>query len=435
MQMLDEYKKLVKELISFKTVSADTSLKGEATKTVEFFSKYLESVGFKTQTFEAEGNPVFFAEYVVNPNAETCLIYGHYDVQPASKEDGWDTEPFEVVEKEGKLFGRGIMDDKGQLFVHMITIVNLIKEKKLKYNIKFISEGNEETGSEFIEGFIKEHKNLLKCDFIMISDGEMSAGQPTIELGTRGVINCTLTFFSSNNDLHSGLYGGAAPSSVKEAITFINKIFDDERKVMIEGFYEDVLPLDKSVMIPFDLETYKKNTGTKTVLTEEGLDLYQQTGQKPSIEITGFNSGYTGVGYRNSIPSKTTVKFNIRLVNNQVPEKILSQLKKFIKENIPDYIEYEFESEAATYPVRINVDNKYVLKAKKILSEIFNQEVLHRYVGGTEPVIVFFDQTLNKPQVLVPFANEDGMMHGMNENFALKNIEKQMEFDENFFGN
>lgn len=431
--MLDEYKKLVKKLIAFKTISADPNSYPECLKTVEFLAKYLTSIGFKTQIFEKYGNPIFFAEYMINPKFETCLIYGHYDVQPASLEDGWKTDPFKLVEKNGKLFGRGIMDDKGQLFVHIITIANLIKQKKLKYNIKFISEGNEEIGSNYIESFIKKHKAILASDFIMISDGEMSAGNPTIELGTRGVINCTLTFISSNNDLHSGLYGGAAPSSVKEAIKFINGLFDENRKLALEGFYNDVLPLDKSVVIPFDLKTYKKNTGTKAILTEKGLDLYQQTGQRPTLEITGFSSGYTGVGYRNSIPAKTTVKFNFRLVNNQVPEKILEQFKKHIGEYMPGYITYKFEAEASTCPVRININNKYVLRAKKVLKEIFRKKVLHRYVGGTEPVIVFFDQILKKPQVLVPFANEDGMMHGMNENFALENIKKQMEFGEKFF--
>ncbi len=430
---MDEYKKLAKKLISFKTVSADPNSIGQCVKAVNFFSDFLKEAGFKTQIFEGYGNPIFFAEYIADPKFETCLIYGHYDVQPASLDDGWKTEPFELTEKNEKLYGRGIMDDKGQLFVHMFTIANLAKQKKLKYNIKFISEGNEEVGSGFIDKFIAEHKDLLSSDFIMISDGELVANKPVIELGYRGVINATVTITTSNNDLHSGNYGGASPSAAKEAARLISKLQNENNEITISGFYDDVLEIDNNVKSEIDLEEYKKNTGTKALTTEKGYDLYTQVGQRPSLEITGFQSGYVGEGYRNSIPGKAVIKFNFRLVKNQTPEKIVELFKEFLKENLPEFVDYVFESEAANNPVRIDANNKYVLKAEKVLSEIFKTEVGHRYVGGSEPVVIYFADILGKPQVLVPFANEDGMMHGMNENFALFNIQKQMEFSENYF--
>lgn len=431
--MLDEYKRLVKKLISFKTVSADSKSLSECVKTVNFFSEFLKEAGFKTQVFEGFGNPIFFAEYIVDPKFETCLIYGHYDVQPASLEDGWDTEPFKLTEKNEKLYGRGIMDDKGQFFVHMLTIANMAKQKKLKYNIKFISEGNEEVGSGFIDKFIAEHKDLLSSDFIMVSDGELVANKPVIELGYRGVINAMLTLTTSSNDLHSGNYGGASPSAAKEAARLISKLQNEDNEITIPEFYSDVLDIDNSIASKIDIKEYQKNTGTKALTTEKGYDLYTQVGQRPSLEITGVQSGYVGEGYRNSIPGKAVIKFNFRLVKNQTPEKVIELFKKFLKENLSDYVDYVFDAEASNNPVRIDANNKYVLKAEKILSEIFKSEVGHRYVGGSEPVVIYFADILGVPQVLVPFANEDGMMHGMNENFALANIEKQMQFSEKYF--
>src|SRR5258706_413221 len=323
--MIDQYKKLVRELISLQSVSADPSKKEDCLKTAEWLSAFLKNAGFKSQIFEGYGNPIVLASIEIDPSFETCLIYGHYDVQPAEKEDGWDNDPFEVTEKNGKLFGRGIMDDKGQFFVHLITISNLIKEKKLKYNIKFIFEGNEETGSPFIEKFIQDNKDILTCDFILISDGEMTRGKPTIELGNRGILNWKLTVKTSNSDIHSGLYGGAAPNAIAELV------------------------------------------------------------------------------------------------------------KKHVKKHMPHYVEYDLSFDEFAGPSKTDKNSKYVQMAVKVLEEVFKSSVHYRYVGGTEPVILYFQQILGNPIVSVPFANEDGFMHGVNENFNIENIEKMMEFGKIFF--
>lgn len=431
--MLDEYKKAAAQLIPLKSVSADPSCKDDIKKTAEWFVNYLPEAGFDAQLFEGYANPIVFGTYVVDPSFETALIYGHYDVQPASREDGWDTDPFTLVEKNGKLFGRGIMDDKCQLLLHVIAISQLIKDKKLGYNIKFIFEGNEEVGSPAIENFIKEHKDLLACDFVMISDGEMTMGKPTIELGNRGVINTTLTIKTAHNDLHSGLYGGIAPNAVHELSAFIANLHDAENKITIPGFYDDVAVVDKSITLPFSMEDYTKNTGAKVLKTEKDMDFYAQAGQRPSIEVTGIQAGYTGEGYRNSIPRLAMAKINMRLVKNQNPEKIQELFKKYVKQVLPAYVDYDLSFEEGTFPVRISADNKFVEKAEEVLEKICGEKPVHRYVGGTEPVVVFFDQILDVPQVMVPFANEDGAMHGINENFNITNIEKGLEFSETFF--
>lgn len=431
--MLDEYKKLAAKLISLKSVSADPSCKEDIKKTAEFLVDTLSFFEFKTQLFEGYANPIVFGEYIVDPSFKTALIYGHYDVQPASLEDGWNTEPFTLTEEDEKLFGRGIMDDKGQLLMHIIAIGNLIKEGTLGYNIKFISEGNEEVGSPSIEQFIAEHKELLSCDFVMISDGEMTLGKPTVELGFRGIFDATLTITTASNDLHSGLYGGSAPNAIDELSIFIASLFDKDNKVMIEGFYDDVLPIDESIQLPFFLQDYTKNTGAKVLKTENDTNFYIQSGQRPSIEITGILGGYVGQGYKNSIPRSATAKFNFRLVKNQEPQKIADLFRAHVKKMLPEYVTYDLVTEDYNFPVRIDANNPFVARAKHVLQEMYGIEPIHRYVGGSEPVIIFFDQILNVPQVLIPFANEDGAMHGLNENFSIENIEKGMEFSRKFF--
>ncbi|HEV2339859.1 MAG TPA: M20/M25/M40 family metallo-hydrolase [Patescibacteria group bacterium] len=431
--MFDEYKKALIPLVAYKSISADPVCKEEVQKTAIYLQDLLQKGGFQTELFTQYANPIVFGSIEVDQHLPTCLIYGHYDVQPAEKEEGWNSDPFTLREKDNKLFARGVMDDKGQLLLHIIAIQELIKHKQLGYNIKFLFEGNEEVGSPAIEHFISKHTDLLHCDFVMISDGELTLGKPTIELGFRGILNATVNIITAGNELHSGLYGGSVPNAAEEVSILVTKLFDKQNKVTIPGFYDDVLSVDTSISIPFAEEHFRKNTGAKVLKTEPRHDFFTQTGQRPSIEVTGIHAGYTGVGYKNSIPHKATVKINFRLVKNQDPEKIEQLFRKFLKETLPVYIDFAVSFDDHNHAVRIDYNNAFVTKAKKVLTDVFGERPLHRYVGGSEPVVLYFDKYLKKPIVLVPFANEDGAMHGVNENFAKENIEKGLLFSREFF--
>lgn len=432
---MDEYKKLLKELVSYQTVSSDPSKKDEFDKVTTFFSKLLQEVGFHVAVFEQYGHPIFYASYVANPGYKTCLIYGHYDVQPAARSDGWDSEPFEVVEKDEALFGRGTMDDKGQLLAHMVTIRELARRNLLRYNIIFLSEGEEEIGSPHIEQFIQDHTDLLKADFVVLSDGEIPGEHPSIELGFRGLTNGELTISVADNDLHSGLYGGVAPNAAHIAAQVIASLHDNNGAVAIDGFYDNVEPITFHSPLQYDLETYKKNTGAKAALTQDNLDIYIQVGLLPALNVVGMYSGYLGEGIKTSIPSRAVIKFNLRIVKTQTPDEVGEKLKKHIAKVLPSYVDYTFSITEKAYPAKIDVNNAYVKQAATLLEEIFGHEVFYKYVGGTEPVIAYFEKQLQIPQVLVPFANEDGHMHGINENFRIKNIEYMLEFSRRFFGN
>lgn len=432
--MFEEYKTLLTEFVKLKTVSSDSSQMAEFIKTMAFFSKILEESKFTTQVFYDYGHPIFFAEYEVDPRFPTCLIYGHYDVQPAEKSDGWNSNPFEVIEKDGKLFGRGTMDDKGQLLMHMLVIKHLIKNNELRYNIKFISEGEEEIGSPHIERFIEEHKELLKADFIMLSDGELMGTNPTIELGFRGIVNGELTIITATNDLHSGLYGGVAPNAAHVASKFIHDMHDELNNITVEGFYDNVDKITYTSPINYDVETYKKNTGAKALHLQKGMDIYTQVGLMPAFNIVGMWSGYIGEGIKTAIPSKATIKFNTRIVQRQTPEEVEDKLRKHVKKMLPDFVEYDLVINEKAYPAKVEKENVFLQKASDVLTKIFGSEPTYKYDGGTEPVIAYFAKHLGYPQAIIPFANEDGHMHGIDENFEISYIKKGLEFSKEFFG-
>ncbi len=339
-----------------------------------------------------------------------------------------------------------MVDNKGQSLVHIVNVLEQIKNKTLGYNVKFLIEGNEETGSGKIEKFIQDNQELLKADFVLLSDGEISGGKPGIDVGFRGGLNATLTIKTGKVDLHSGLYGSVAPNALHELTWVISGIYEPgTNQIKVHNFYEDVEPLEKQILennkkIPFSFEEYKKITGCKTLLTEkqdltdkQGLDFYTQTGLRPAIEITGLAGGYTGEGYKNVIPCQAQAKINFRLVKNQKPEKVFKLFKDWLGLVLPDYVDFNLELNSPYEGVKLDIENQHVGKARNLLEQIWQGQVIFKYVGGGLPITTYFNEVLQIPQVLVPFANEDCNMHGANENFDLKYLDKAMKFSQEFF--
>lgn len=432
--MIDEYKKNATKLVSLKSVSADSTYREDLDQTAAFLKDLLKEKGLHAELLEGYGNPLVYGSYVVDPKKETCLIYGHYDVQPAVLADGWDTDPFTLSEKEGKFYGRGIMDDKCQFLIHILAIGKLIAEGKLTYNIKFLFEGEEELGSPHIEKFVKDHTELLSCDFALLSDGEMIADKPTIELSNRGVLNLTVTLRTATLELHSGIYGGAAPQAIYELSKLVSSLWDEQHRITVPGFYDAVDEIDTSYAIPFDFEEYKKNTGTSALLTEPEYDFFTQTGLRPSLTITGIYGGYIQEGHKTTIAPTATAKLSFRLVKSQDPKKIGELVKAYIEQLVPSYVSAAVTIDEIANPQKTTANSVYVRKAVQVLEEIYGDTSYYKYVGGTEPVLLHLQTYLHVPIVSIPFASEDGHMHGPNENFKIRNIEKGLEFSERFFG-
>lgn len=432
------YKELLEEVLRFKSISTDKQYADGIESTVLWFESLFKSHGFEVVTTRGFGNPIIVAKLTIDEKLPTCLVYGHYDVQPAELSDGWKSDPFTLTEREGRLFGRGVVDNKGQVLIHIATVLQLAKENKLNQNVKFMIEGDEETGSPLMEKFVEEKKDLLVADYTLISDGEMNIESPVIEAGFRGGLNSTLTVRSAKADQHSGIFGGAIPNSASIMANVLSKIIDYSGKVIVPNFFDKVDPIEGKIKennesLPFNDEDYMKVAGVSYLTKVDGVDVMSQVGLLPTIQITGLNSGYVGEGYRNSVPSVTMAKLNFRLVKSQDPDEVIEQFRKYLGEMIPRGIEWNWETTESYEGIKLDLDNEIVRKTEKILAEAYGKKVVYKFSGGGLPIVTLFDQVLGIPNVLVPLGNEDCAMHSVDENFDLKYLDKGLAFSKKFF--
>lgn len=432
------YMKLASEVMKFKSVSTDEFFKEDIRDTANYLVGILEDKGFEVGMHEGYGNPVLLASYVKDPSLKTILVYGHYDVQPAEMSDGWDSDPFELTDRDGRLYGRGAIDNKGQFMVHIATVFDLIDSGELNCNVKFLLEGDEETGSGDLVGFVEKYRDDLMADVLVLSDGELYKNKPTIELSFRGVFNFKIVAKTSHTDLHSGTYGGYAPSSAHEVIKVLDALRDDSGRVLIDGFYdglenlgEDLLSLARSVDL--DSEEYFTGSGCKGTVKMEGKTFLEQTGLYPSFEVTGFDSGYTGVGYRNSIPHKTEVKFNVRLSPIQDVDEMYAKVKSHFENAFPDYVDLEIEYDHGGNGVLLDMDDEWFPLVADLLKESYGEEPVYQFVGGTIPIVTDFKRLFDMPLLMIPFANYDCGMHAANENFDKKVLIPALDFSKKLF--
>ncbi len=434
-----EYKKLLAEFIKFKSVSTDEKYKPDIEKTAKWLTHIFAQNGFTGHIVRGYGNPIVVARYTVHPLKKTCLIYGHYDVQPAEVKDGWKKDPFTLREEKGRLIARGAVDNKGQIAVHMATIFSLIKSGKLEYNVVFLIEGDEESGSSDMAKFIRDNKKLIESDFVLISDGEITSCYPTLEAGFRGVLNATISLSTSDRDLHSGIYGGAVPNSAHELVLLLDKLFDEEKYVVtIPGFYDDVPEMKKehfleTKKLPFSISNLQSVTGLKQVLVEKGHNFHSQVGFRPTLQVTGIESGYTGVGYRNSVPHKAVAKLNFRLVPEQDPADIKRKVEAYLKKITPKHCEVKFEAKESSKGVRLSLNNEYAGNIKDLMEKVYKKRALIKHCGATLPIVTEIDRLLSVPQVLMPIANEDCRMHAVDENFELGHLKKALQLSHELF--
>lgn len=437
---LEGYKQQLAQIISIKSISTDLNFKFEMQKAVSWLENYFKSVHFTTEIWQGPtANPVLFATYTVSPEAETVLVYGHYDVQPAEKADGWKSDPYELTEEGGRLYARGVVDNKGQFMIHAYVVTELIKQNKLKYNVQFIIEGNEETSNDDLARLIEDNKQKITADYIMISDGEICSWKPVIEYSLRGGFNCKLSYKTAKNNLHSGLYGGAVPNATLELITFVNNMYENNR-VKMDWFYEGVDEITKeqiqnNTKAVSNLEETLDHIGVKKLFLDKGNDLLTQVGLMPTIQVTGFKSGYIGEGYSNIVPADAEVRLNFRSVMSQDNKKIKENFDKYVKEKTPPYVEYTVEYTQDYDAIKIDITSEKVSEVKELLSQAFETSVLTKPVGGGIPVVSDFKNVLGIDSLLVSLGNEDCNMHGVNENFHVDTLKKGLKFSQLFFSN
>lgn len=392
----------------------------------------------KVDIMPTQGNPVVYAEKLVNPAYKTVLVYAHYDVMPAEPFELWNTEPFEPVIKNNHLYARGADDDKGQSFLQAKAFEYLVKEDLLKCNVKFIFEGEEEIGSPSLEAFCETHKELLKADIILVSDTSMlGADTPSLTTGLRGLAYWEVEVTGPNHDLHSGHFGGAVANPINELCKMMAKMVDQNGKITIPHFYDDVVPLSPTErhmisQIPFDLGKYKRALDVEDVAGEKGYSTLERNSCRPSFDICGIWGGYTGEGAKTVLPSKAYAKVSTRLVANQDHGKISKLFEDYMQLIAPKSVKVKVTPMHGGQGYLCPIDLPAYKAAEKGFEKAFGKKPLAVRRGGSIPIISTFENVLGIKTILMGFGLESNAIHSPNENVNLdimrKGIEAIVEF-------
>ena len=422
------------ELLRIPSISAIASHKPDMQRCAEWLAASLVKAGAdRADVMPTEGNPVVYAEKIIDPNAKTVLVYGHYDVMPVDPKEEWKTEPFEPVVKEGRIWGRGSDDDKGQLFMHAKAFEALVATDSLPCNVKFMLEGEEEIGSPSLYGFCRENKELLKADIILVSDTSMiSMEQPSITCGLRGLAYMEVEVTGPNKDLHSGLFGGAVANPANVLARLINQLVDEQGRITIPGFYDKVrelTPEERTAFnkAPFNLDNYKEALAIGDVEGEAGYTTIERTGVRPSLDVNGIWGGYIGEGTKTVIPSKASAKISMRLVPDQDHEEIAELFTKHFEAIAPKSVTVQVKSLHGGQPYVAPTDMPAFKAAHKAITTTFGVEPLPFYSGGSIPIISGFEAILGIKSLLIGFGLSEDAIHSPNESYGLNQFYKGIE--------
>ena len=423
--------KFLEELINFCTlpsISTDPAYKPAMIETANWVAKKLKSIGIENvEVMETAGHPVVYGDHLhAGEDVPVISVYGHYDVQPADPLELWNTPPFEPTLVDGKLFARGASDMKGQTLAGIFAIQSILKNDELPVNIKFMIEGEEEIGSPSLVDFINENKELLACDFALNADsGMLAADLPTIAYALRGLAYFEINVEGPSGDLHSGIYGGTVLNPANELARLVGGMIDLDGRVTLPGFYDNVLEMDADeraeiARLPLDEAHFLKNTGAPVLVGEKGYTPAEQAGGRPTLDVNGFLSGFTGEGSKTVLPAKAMVKISMRLVPKQTPDEVEKQLKQYLTENARPGIKWNLKRHAGGPPILVSRDSDEVQALAKAMETVWNVKPVYYRVGGSIPVVDQMQTLLNAPSVLTGFGLPDDNLHAPNEKLTLE---------------
>jgi len=435
-----EYIDQLIELLKIPSISADPKYKQEMKKTAHWIEKALIDIGCdQVEVFQTDGHPVVYGEKIIDSNAPTVLVYGHYDVQPPDPIELWDSPPFEPVIKEtlihpnGAIFARGACDDKGQMFMHIKAVELLINNNALTCNVKFIIEGEEEVGSDHLEQFITDHKVKLKSDIIIISDtGIHNMKNPAITTGLRGLSYMEVTVTGPNRDLHSGLYGGTVANPINTLCQMIASLHDHNKKVTIPGFYDQVQEISEEQRRGMNKnatpeEEFQKSIDIDASVGEKGYTTLERKSIRPTLDVNGIWGGYTGEGAKTVIPSKAHAKISMRLVPNQNWQDISKLFEKHFKNIAPEgacvKVTTHHGGDAYVTPEGHNAYRA----AEKAYQEVFGVAPYAKRDGGSIPIVPMFEKILGCKTILMGFGLDSDAIHSPNEHYGIDNFLKGIE--------
>ena len=430
----DKFLNELLDLLRIPSVSADKKFDGDVRNAATFVKDQLIAAGVDyAELCETKGHPIVYAEKIINSTFPTVLVYGHYDVQPADPYELWDHPPFEPIVKNDRIYARGACDDKGQMYMHVKAFEAMMETNALTCNVKFMIEGEEEVGSDNLEAFIKEEKQKLSADVILISDTSIiNNDTPSITVGLRGLSYLEVEVTGPNKDLHSGVYGGAVANPINILTKLIADMQDEDGRITLPGFYDDVLEYSEAqraemAKAPFDLDHYKKELDIEEVKGEKGFSTIERVGIRPCLDVNGIWGGYTGPGSKTVLPSKAFAKISTRLVSNQNSDKITQMIIKYFEENAPKSVKVKVTPHHGGTPAVVSTHSNGYQAASKAFEQSWGKTPIPTMEGGSIPIVALFIQELKIEPILMGFGLDSDDIHSPNESYGLFNYYKGIE--------
>ncbi|SEB42472.1 dipeptidase [Terriglobus roseus] len=425
----------LKDFLRIPSISTLPEHAGDVRRAAQFLADELKRIGMENvRLIETSGHPLVYADHLHAAGKPTILCYGHYDVQPPDPLDEWVSPPFEPTERNGNIYARGAVDDKGQLWMEVKALQALLQAGPLPVNIRVLAEGEEEVGGEGIAAYLREHPEELTCDVALVCDTDLFAPDlPTLCIGLRGMIYTEIEVHGARTDLHSGMYGGAAPNPFVALSQVIAKLKDDEGRILIPGIYDGIeaptaAELAAWKSLPFDEEHYRETeVGSSTLPGEPGYSVLERTWARPTLDVHGMPGGFTGAGAKTVIPAKALAKVSLRLVPGMTPADTFEKLKHYVSSIAPKGVSIEVRMIHSGDPIVVGTDNRFVQAATDAMREVFNKETVFVRGGGSIPIVGDFARQLKVPAVLMGFGLPDDNLHAPNEKFNLSNFYRGTE--------
>jgi acetylornithine deacetylase/succinyl-diaminopimelate desuccinylase-like protein len=441
-QNTERFRNELFELLRIPSISAVSSHKGDVHKAAVFLREQFEGIGLEdVQLFETPGNPIVYGSWLhAGPDKPTVLVYGHYDVQPPEPLELWETPPFEPTVRGDDVYARGASDDKGQAYTHVKAIEAWLKtEGRLPVNIKIIIEGEEEIGSPNLVPFLKEHRDMLSCDMVLISDTSMfEKDVPSITYGLRGLAYMQVYVQGTNRDLHSGTYGGAVQNPLNALCEIVAKLKNEKGVIQIPGFYDDVIPLseterEESARLPFNEQAFKDSLNIEEVFGEEGYTTLERKASRPTLDLNGIWGGYQGEGAKTVLPAKAGAKISMRLVPNQDPSKIAKLFEQHVLSLAPKGVKVTVEEHHGGHPAMTDLEFYGLQAGAKAFEDVYGRKPLFTREGGSIPIVSDFKRVLGANAILMGFGQNSDAIHAPNEKFSLTDFHRGIKTSARFF--
>jgi acetylornithine deacetylase/succinyl-diaminopimelate desuccinylase-like protein len=428
------------DLLRIPSVSTDKSYAPDVLRAAEFLKQRLIEAGADAvELCATKGYPVVYGEKIIDPALPTVLVYGHYDVQPPDPVELWESPPFEPVIRDERIYARGSCDDKGQMYMHVKAFETMMQTGTLSCNIKFMLEGEEESGSASLLDFVRQNREKLASDAMLISDTSLIANDiPSVTVGLRGMSYVEVEVTSSNRDLHSGVYGGAVVNPINALCQMITRLKDENNRITIPGFYDKVVELSaeeraKLAEAPFNEQEYMAELDLIATDGERGYSIPELTSIRPSLDVNGIWGGYTGVGAKTVIPAKAFAKISMRLVPDQTSEEITELFTKYFTQIAPKGVSVKVEYHHGGEPVVISTNSTAYRAAELAFEETFGKRPVPQRGGGSIPVVQMFTQELGVDVIMMGFGLDIDGLHSPNESYGVFNYFKGIETIPYFF--